>query len=48
VRQGGRRALRVTAHGREVTAIVLGRERWIIARDVADGGRRVARSVRIR
>jgi hypothetical protein len=47
-RVGGHAAMRVTARGREVTALVLGRRRWVIARDAGGGpARRVARSVRI-
>ena len=47
VRLSGRPAVRVTARGREITALVLGPRRWVVARDLAAGGRRVARSVRI-
>ncbi|MEA2295760.1 MAG: hypothetical protein QOE86_3399, partial [Solirubrobacteraceae bacterium] len=47
VSQGGRPALRVTAHGREVTALVLGPQVWLIDRHLGRGGRGVARSVRI-
>jgi hypothetical protein len=45
---GGRRALRVTARGREVTALVVGPQRWVVSRDVAAAGSApVAQSVRI-